>query len=62
MTNIDFVVLWVDGNDPAWLAERQKYAPQTVLQDGGINRYRDWDLMRYWFRAVETFAPWVNIL
>ena len=60
MTNIDFVVLWVDGNDPAWLAERQKYAPQTVLQDGGINRYRDWDLMRYWFRAVETFAPWVN--
>ncbi len=24
------------------------------------NRFRDWDLMRYWFRGVETFAPWVN--
>lgn len=24
------------------------------------NRYRDWDLLRYWFRGVEEFAPWVH--
>ena len=23
--DIDFVVLWVDGNDPAWQAEKAKY-------------------------------------
>ena len=23
-------------------------------------RFRDWDNMQYWFRAVEKFAPWVN--
>lgn len=23
-------------------------------------RYRDWEFMKYWFRAVEQNAPWVN--
>ena len=23
---IDFVLTWVDGSDPAWQAEKQKYA------------------------------------
>ena len=23
-------------------------------------RYRDWETLRYWFRGVEKFAPWVN--
>lgn len=55
---IDFVVTWVDGSDPAWLAEKAKYS-----SDGGdvrTSRYRDWDQLKYWFRAVEKFAPWVN--
>ena len=58
--DIDFVVPWVDGNDPAWLEEKRKYEPDKELIFGGKNRYRDWDLMRYWFRGVETFAPWVR--
>ena len=58
--DIDFVVLWVDGNDPDWLKEKSKYDPEIVAFDGGKQRYRDWNLMRYWFRAVETFAPWVH--
>ena len=24
---IDFVVTWVDGNDPIWQAEKAKYSP-----------------------------------
>lgn len=59
--DVDFVVLWVDGNDPEWLKEKNKY------QSGGLekastaaNRFRDWDLMKYWFRAVEKYAPWVR--
>ena len=61
MSEIDFVVLWVDGNDPKWREEKNKY-----LEDVGVHidnrnaRYRDWNNMMYWFRGVEKFAPWVR--
>lgn len=54
---IDFVITWVDGADPKWLKEKKKYLPET---DTDPKRFRDWDLLKYWFRGVETFAPWVN--
>ena len=58
---IDFVILWVDGNDPKWLEEKKKYIPDFDNGDSnGANRYRDWDNLKYWFRGVEKFAPWVN--
>lgn len=28
--------------------------------DASAERYRDWGTLRYWFRGVEKFAPWVN--
>ena len=56
---IDFVVLWVDGNDPEWQKEKNKYDVKANA-DASIIRYRDWDLLQYWFRGVEKFAPWVN--
>ena len=58
---IDFVVTWVNGSDESWIKERAKYLPQTKEQDlRGVQRYRDWDLMRYWFRGVEKYASWVH--
>lgn len=60
---IDFVIPWVDGNDPMWLAEKAKYNFLADGSDSEINsaeRYRDWNLMKYWFRGVEQYAPWVN--
>ena len=57
--DIDFVIPWVDGNDPAWLAEKTRFAPRQS-EDGRDIRFRDWDLLRYWFRAIETHAPWVH--
>lgn len=60
MDKIDFVVLWVDGDDPAWQEERARYMPQKNTSANSCNRYRDWDLMKYWFRGIEKFAPWVN--
>ncbi len=61
-SDIDFVLLWVDGGDPAWRAKKAKYLPGGNPDDTatGEQRYRDWDLLRYWFRGVETFAPWVR--
>ncbi len=58
-TPIDFVIIWVDGNDPEWRAEKAKYSPPSDSDDRE-ERYRDWGLLPYWFRGVEKFAPWVN--
>lgn len=60
--DIDFVVLWVDGNDPAWQAEKAKYQGETLDDSNSQNRFRDWGLMPYWFRAVERFTPWVRTI
>ncbi|MDR0509854.1 MAG: Stealth CR1 domain-containing protein [Rikenellaceae bacterium] len=63
--DIDFVIAWVDGADPAWRAEFSRYraadgAAAGELTDASVSRYRDWDNLHYWFRAVERFAPWVR--
>lgn len=60
MKDIDFVVLWVDGNDPNWLAEKKEYSPLSVDDSNTASRFRDWGLMKYWFRSIESFAPWVR--
>ena len=59
---VDFVIAWVDGADEAWQNERARYQkPQMQSKSSdGENRYRDWDLLRFWFRGVEKFAPWVH--
>ena len=56
---IDIVIVWVDGSDPEWLAEKSKYSA-GVNTDDRISRYRDWDNLQYIFRGIEKFAPWVN--
>lgn len=58
MEKIDFVIDWVDDSDPDWNLERQKY--QVDTGDNRSVRYRDWNLLKYWFRSVEVNAPWVN--
>lgn len=61
---IDFVILWVDGNDENWRKEKEKYEQNTNTSEENIDkreiRYRDWDNLQYWFRGIEKFAPWVN--
>ncbi len=60
MDKIDFVLLWVDGSDPAWLEQKKQFSPKKEDFGSGDNRFRDWDNLQYWFRGVERFAPWVN--
>lgn len=62
---IDFVMPWVDGNDPDWLSEKRKYQDitddaSTLADANGECRYRENGLLKYWFRGVEAFTPWVN--
>lgn len=56
---IDFVIIWVDGNDKKWQEEKAKYSPNKNTDSRNI-RYRDWENLKYWFRGVEKYAPWVN--
>ncbi len=56
---IDFIVYWVDGNDPVWQAKRNQFKVDKG-QDNSVYRYRDWDNLQYLFRGIERFAPWVN--
>lgn len=59
MNEIDFVILWVDGNDPAWREEFVR-TRQAENDDASEIRYRDWRNLHYWFRSAERFAPWVR--
>ena len=52
-------MLWVDGSDPKWLEEKRRYQASR-WDDASFCRYRDWGLLRYWFRGVEEYAPWVH--
>ncbi len=60
--DIDFVITWVDMNDPAWGEEFAKYRAEGKNEKNGVSRarFRDNGLLKYWFRGVEKFAPWVR--
>ncbi|EXJ88108.1 hypothetical protein A1O1_05036 [Capronia coronata CBS 617.96] len=61
---IDFVYLWVNGSDEAFQRTKYPYELNSVLNDEegkwinshGINRYRDWDELRYSLRSLERYA------
>lgn len=59
---IDIIIPWVDGGDPAWQAEKNKYMTgQKVITDANNDiRYQSWDNLQYLFRGIETFMPWVH--
>lgn len=60
--NIDFVVTWVDMDDPKWKNEYFRFNEKI---DNSVNefseaRFRDNGFLKYWFRGVSAFAPWVR--
>jgi hypothetical protein len=60
--DIDFVITWVDMDDPKWKAEFSKYSGKKDNEKNGVSdaRFRDYGFLKYWFRGVEKFAPWVR--
>lgn len=61
-SKIDIVLPWVDGSDPEWQKVKEeslkKYCPEKVSISN--IRFESWDNLQYWFRAIETFMPWVH--
>lgn len=60
--DIDFVVTWVDMNDPEWKKDFMKYSGMQQNESNSVvdARFRDYGFLKYWFRGVEKFAPWVR--
>lgn len=60
--DIDFVITWVDMNDPKWQAKFLKYSCNKNNSKNGVSkaRFRDNGFLKYWFRGVDKFAPWVR--
>lgn len=59
-SDIDFVIIWVDGSDPEWQKTKAHYKGEDDKFNLNNVRYRDWNILHYWFRAVEAYAPWVR--
>ena len=62
---VDVVYTWVDGSDPAWNAAReQRLAGVTgtaqTRESSGQARFIAHDELRYSFRSIHLFAPWVR--
>ena len=49
-------------SDPEWLEEFSRYRYDKNNTKNGVSeaRFRDNGFLRYWFRGVEKFAPWVR--
>jgi len=62
---VDFVITWLDGDDPQWQRNAMQYLVSGYKKESFENdscRFRDWGLLKYWFRAVEENAPWVRMV
>ena len=61
-TGIDFVVTWVDMDDPEWKKQFHQYSGKIDNRVNEVSeaRFRDYGFLKYWFRGVEKFTPWVR--
>lgn len=62
--NVDMVYLWVDGDDPKWLAKKQYWQGQKNqnLDEQAITkgRFVNNDELKFALRSVEKNIPWIN--
>lgn len=66
---IDIVVTYLNERDEKWRKDFT-YWKNKEIQDGkakadnrqafGVERTREWDCFKYWFRGIENNCPWVN--
>lgn len=56
MTAMDAVITYVDGQDPSWRADYEKYVGKPLLE----KRFRDWGTLKYLLRGIETRMPFVR--
>ena len=62
--DIDMVFCWCDGQDPAFIARKNKYFQMETEQisDKSVRAHRffDNDELRYSLRSLEMYVPWIH--
>lgn len=53
---MDIVITYVDGNDPAWKQDYEKYTNVPVME----KRFRDWGTLKYLLRGVERNMSFIR--
>lgn len=53
---MDIVITYVNGNDPVWQSDYEKYTSVPAMQ----KRFRDWGTLRYLLRGVEKNMPFIR--
>lgn len=53
---MDIVITYVNGNDPIWKADYEKYTDVPVMQ----KRFRDWGTLKYLLRGIEVNMPFIR--
>lgn len=57
---IDIVIPWVNSNDQKWQIDYQHFANKADKRLNGTERFRDYGMLKYVFRSIDNFAPWVH--
>ena len=58
MFNVDFVFPYVNPNDPFWQTQFSYFkGTEFNLKE---ERFRDFSVVKYIFRSIEQYAPWIN--
>jgi len=61
MNKIDFVLPWVNSNDPLWQEERTMYNLEHNTEDKHTQtRFRDMHTLKYVLRSIEKYCPWYH--
>lgn len=53
---MDIVITYVNGNDPIWKMDYEKYTNVPIME----KRFRDWGTLKYLLRGVEVCMPFVS--
>ena len=53
---MDIVITYVNGLDPVWQSDYEKYNNQPVVE----KRFRDWGTLRYLFRGIAENMPFIR--
>lgn len=53
---MDAVITYVDGNDPIWKKDYEKYTNVPIME----KRFRDWGTLKYLLRGIERYMPFIR--
>ena len=57
---LDIVYTWVNGSDPKFIADKQRFASRSDDEGSAASRFTDFDQLKYSLRSVAKYAKWVR--